>query len=99
MTYAGPRIILDADSHVMELGDFLDPFIAPDQRDRLKRGGAERLEKVFASAVAKTEARRSDATERAKAEERLLVDKGWQAMGAFDPAERSRVLDLLGFRG
>ena len=25
-----------------------------------------------------------------------MRDKGWQAMGAFDPEERSRVLDLLG---
>ena len=25
------------------------------------------------------------------------MDKGWMAMGGFDPAERSRVLDLLGF--
>ena len=33
------------------------------------------------------------------AEERLLRDKGWYAMGAFDPVERSRVLDLLGVDG
>ena len=26
-------------------------------------------------------------------------DKGWNAMGAFDPAERSHVLDLFGFEG
>ena len=30
MTYAGTRTILDADSHVMELADFLDEFIEPD---------------------------------------------------------------------
>jgi uncharacterized protein len=35
----------------------------------------------------------------ARAEERLMQDKGWMAMGGFDPAERSRVLDLLGFDG
>jgi predicted TIM-barrel fold metal-dependent hydrolase len=28
-----------------------------------------------------------------------MRDKGWLAMGAFDPVERSRVLDLLGFGG
>jgi predicted TIM-barrel fold metal-dependent hydrolase len=28
-----------------------------------------------------------------------MTDKGWMAMGGFDPAERSRVLDLLGFDG
>ena len=43
--------------------------------------------------------RREDPAKAAAAEERLLVDKGWQALGAFDPAERSRVLDLFGFDG
>ena len=28
-----------------------------------------------------------------------MQDKGWMAMGGFDPLERSRVLDLLGFHG
>ena len=28
-----------------------------------------------------------------------MHDKGWHAMGAFDPVERSRVLDLLGVEG
>ena len=41
----------------------------------------------------------SFAAARADAEARLLTDKGWQAMGAFDPAERSEVLDLFGFAG
>jgi uncharacterized protein len=98
MTYAGHRTILDADSHVMELGDFLDDFIDPDQRDRLRRAGMEALEPVFERAVARAGARRSEPAEAARAEERLLRDKGWDAMGAFDPGERSRALDLLGFR-
>jgi predicted TIM-barrel fold metal-dependent hydrolase len=49
-------------------------------------------------AVSRAERRRSSADESATAEERLLVDKGWLAMGAFDSQERSRALDLLGFR-
>ena len=40
MTYAGDLAILDADSHVMELGDFLDEFIEPEAKDRLRRRGA-----------------------------------------------------------
>jgi uncharacterized protein len=98
MTYAGHRTILDADSHVMELGDFLDDFIDPGQRDRLKRAGMEALEPVFERALARAGARRSEPAETTRAEERLLRDKGWDAMGAFDPEERSRALDLLGFR-
>ena len=60
MTYAGPRTILDADSHVMELGDFLDEFIEPSQRDRLRREGIEALQGVLDGAVARAEERRAD---------------------------------------
>ncbi|HEV3353292.1 MAG TPA: amidohydrolase family protein [Acidimicrobiales bacterium] len=99
MTYAGQRTILDADSHVMELGDFLDDFIDPSQKDSLRREGIEALQSVLDGAVAKAQDRRSDPATAAEAEERLLLDKGWSAMGAFDREERSRVLDLFGFQG
>jgi predicted TIM-barrel fold metal-dependent hydrolase len=97
MTYAGRRTILDADSHVMELADFLDDFIEVGQRERLRRGGMDALKTVLDNATARAAARRSDHAVAAEAEDRLMVDKGWHAMGAFDPAERVRVLDLLGF--
>jgi predicted TIM-barrel fold metal-dependent hydrolase len=83
----------------MELADFLDGFIDPDYRDRLRRRGMEALAPVLERAVAKADVRRSDQAEAARAEERLLEDKGWNAMGAFDPTERSHVLDLLGVQG
>jgi predicted TIM-barrel fold metal-dependent hydrolase len=98
-TYVGQRKVLDADSHVMELADFLDGFIDPDYRDRLRRRGMEALAPVLEGAVAKANARRSDQAKATRAEERLLEDKGWNAMGAFDPVERSHVLDLLGVQG
>ena len=98
-TYTGSRTILDADSHVMELADFLDAFIEPEQKDRLKRGGMEALKPVLDKAMARVEERRGDASIQAKAEQRLMVDKGWQALGAFDKHERTRVLDLLGIEG
>jgi predicted TIM-barrel fold metal-dependent hydrolase len=98
-TYVGQLKVLDADSHVMELADFLDEFIDPDYRDQLRRRGMDALSPVFESALAKADARRSDEGAAARAEERLLEDKGWNAMGAFDPTERSRVLDLLGVQG
>ena len=97
MTYAGNRTILDADSHVMELADFLDDFIDPAYADRLRRRGMEALRPVLDAAVDRAQARAADPGKATEAEERLLQDKGWQAMGAFDAVERSRVLDLLGF--
>ena len=99
MTYAGPLPILDADSHVMELSDFLDDHIDPDQRDRLRRRAMEGFAPLLEGALAGAAARRSDPAVAGRAEERLLEDKGWLALGAFDPGERSRALDLLGFEG
>src|SRR5258706_6029913 len=99
MTYAGQRTILDADSHVMELPGFLDDFIEPAQRDRLNRDGLRGRTAMLDEAVAKARARSVYPGRAAQARERLLLDKGWHAMGAFDPAERSSVLDLLGFDG
>jgi predicted TIM-barrel fold metal-dependent hydrolase len=99
VTYAADRMILDADSHVMELADFLDEFIDPGERDRLRRGGMGALAPILDKAVAQAAARRSDPDVAAAAERRLMTDKGWTAMGGFDPVERSRVLDLFGFAG
>ena len=97
MTYAEGKAILDADSHVMELGDFLDDFIAPDAKGRLRR--ADSLRPMLEEAQKRAESRGVDPVVAAEAEQRLMLDKGWMAMGGFDPSERSRVLDLLGFEG
>lgn len=99
MTYAGGRPMLDADSHLMELPGFLDEFIDDAMLDRLKGRSMSRLVPMLDKAASDAEKRRIDAGARSKAEERLLLDKGWNAMGAFDPAERSHVVDLFGFDG
>jgi predicted TIM-barrel fold metal-dependent hydrolase len=57
----------------------------------------EALQPVLESAVRRNQERRADPAKAALAEERLLQDKGWSAMGAFDAEERSKVLDLFGF--
>lgn len=99
MSYAGGRPTLDADSHLMELPGFLDPYIEQAMRERLRGASMERLAPVLDAATAAAERRRHDPEARREAEERLLRDKGWSAMGAFDPAERSHVVDLLGVDG
>lgn len=95
-TYVGQREVLDADSHVMELAGFLDEFIDPAYRDRLHRRHFEALSPIVTHAVTKAEERRRDSAKVERAEARLLTAKGWDALGAFDPKERSRVVDLLG---
>jgi predicted TIM-barrel fold metal-dependent hydrolase len=99
LTYSGSLAILDADSHVMELDDFLDGFIDPEAKDRLRRRRVDALRPVLEEAQRQARSRSADPDVAAEAEKRLMLDKGWMAMGGFDPTERSRVLDLLGFEG
>jgi predicted TIM-barrel fold metal-dependent hydrolase len=97
MPYAEGRIYYDADSHLMELGDWLAKYADPDVRNRIRPlhlGGAGALADA---AVRKAEARRGDPEAARALEANVMGPKGWDALGAFDPAERSRALDLLGF--
>ena len=95
MTYAGDRRIVDADSHLMEWPGFLTDNVEARFRDDMPVLGGGR------SGLELGNGERTD-DERARLE--LLGDdlirKGpkWHAaLGAVDPAERSRALDLLGF--
>jgi predicted TIM-barrel fold metal-dependent hydrolase len=97
MSYAQGRTIHDADSHVMETREWLDPFMDEELKSRLRPlYGREpgRIDKLLDQA----KARRNDPAADAKAFENPIAGpKGWIAAGAFDPAERTRVLDLFGF--
>jgi predicted TIM-barrel fold metal-dependent hydrolase len=98
MTYAGTREIFDADSHLMELPGFLDDFVEPAFRGRLRDLEVEALKPVLHKAQVRADARRTDPAVAETAVDRLMEDKGWMAMGAFSSDERAQVLDLLGFR-
>ena len=97
MSYASGRTFNDADSHLMEFGDWLAPYADPDIREKLRPlylGAAGRLAD---DAVAAAAARQGDAEAAKQLEANLMSAKGWSALGAFDRDERSRALDLLGF--
>jgi predicted TIM-barrel fold metal-dependent hydrolase len=97
MPYAEGRTYLDADSHIMELPGWLEAYADPGIRDRIRPlhlGGAGKMADI---AIADAEARKGDADAAARLEGALMTAKGWNGLGAFDPAERSRALDLLGF--
>jgi uncharacterized protein len=97
MPYAEGRVYYDADSHIMELRDWLGAYVEDEMKERigdLRLGGAGRLAE---KAVADAAERSLDEESRTRLEDRLLEAKGWAALGAFDPEERSRALDLLGF--
>jgi len=99
MTYAEGRTVFDADSHVMETREWLDPFLDADLRREFRPlYGTEsgRIDTLLAQA----KARKGDAEAEAKALENPIAGpKAWLAAGAFDPEERKRVLDVCGFSG
>jgi len=103
MTYASDRRIIDVDSHLFELDDFLHSvatteeaayILAMDEQTELPvsleaiERGREHLDRRNADpeAMAKFEAGMFD-----------IARSPWSRLGAFDPADRSHALDVLGF--
>jgi uncharacterized protein len=99
MPYAEGRTYYDADSHLMELSDWLAGYADADVRDEIRPLALGGAGKLAAEAVRAAETRRGDAAAAAALEQNVMGPKGWGALGAFDPTERSRALDLLGFEG
>jgi predicted TIM-barrel fold metal-dependent hydrolase len=99
MTYAGDRIVYDADSHVMETREWLDPFMDEGLKARLRPMYGTNRNRID-DLLDKARARKGDAEAEAKALDNPIAGpKGWLAAGAFDPAERACVLDQFGFSG
>ncbi|MGI9328083.1 MAG: amidohydrolase family protein [Pseudomonadales bacterium] len=100
MSYAGERVVFDADSHLMELPDFLTRNASRAIRQQLPDLGAALTGQFEPEAYA------GQAKHSAEHVEKLLelgdsLTKGpkWHdALGAFNGEERSQALSLLGFR-
>ena len=103
MTYAGARRIIDVDSHVIELDDFLWNAATAAERARLPKMADQTVLPVVDKALARARelfARRQSEPETLAQFEASLTQvhrNGWSRLGAFDPAERSHALDLFGF--
>ncbi len=104
MTYApAGRAIYDADSHIMELPDFLKKFADPELREELPEV-SYRASIVTDEEVALIMARGGGHSPEHVAElvalgDRLIeTSKEIQALGAFDAAERTTAVDMLGFK-
>lgn len=101
MPYAQGRTYLDADSHIMELPDFLTNNAPQSQVELVPRvpveGGA-RSSEGFELAM-KTGAQPADKVEAmvAMGDELISGPKGYFALGAFNKTERTQALDQLGF--
>jgi predicted TIM-barrel fold metal-dependent hydrolase len=89
----------------LEDADFLEKHADPKYREALRinggAGGGELFEKHFAGIMENVRQRLTNPTETAALEQNVIGAKmkGWFAHGAVDGAERSRTLDLLGFKG
>ena len=104
MTYApSHRPFYDADSHIMELPDFLKKYADPKLREDIPEVSYS-ASIVTDEEVAEIMARGGRHSDEHLAELRGLGDrliessKEIQALGAFDGRERSQALDMLGFK-
>ncbi len=99
MTYAGARLIYDADSHLMELPDFLSAHADRVTQEKLANlPGA--LTGQFEPGEHSSSAGHPEDTvsELVALGDNLTRGPKWHgALGAFNGAERSKALDLLGF--
>ena len=103
MTYASAdRVYYDADSHIMELPDFLTKYADPKFRDQIPEVSysASLVTDEEVAVIMNQGGRHSDTY---RAEMRNMGDtliaqvKEIQALGAFDAADRSEAMDMLGF--
>lgn len=100
MTYAGERIIYDADSHLMELPNFLSLHADEKTKKLLPDLGAA-LTGTYDPSQFDGGDRHTEqyANELASLGENLTRGPKWHAaLGAFHGGERGRALDLLGFK-
>ena len=102
MSYAGSLKIHDADSHIMELPDFLTEYLENDLRDRfpeLVMRGSPPCNLSFEEAIARGHRHDPDHVKKmlALGQQILTGARNHDALGAFHPEERCLVLDLLGF--
>ncbi|MBK01414.1 MAG: amidohydrolase family protein [Actinomycetota bacterium] len=102
MAYARERTYLDADSHLMELPDFLTAHADPLVRDRIPQID---FDAAARSSDSWREAARTGAHPPQKVAELVALGddliagpKGYLALGAFNKHERGTALDLLGFQ-
>ena len=103
MSYAQHRKIIDADSHVIELDDFLHAVADEEYKDLIPLMSSQKELPVVEAGLARGrelfEKRQKDPETMAKFEEAILdnTKSGWNRLGAFDSAERSHALDLFGY--
>jgi predicted TIM-barrel fold metal-dependent hydrolase len=98
MSYAEGRCIHDADSHLMELDDCLDPYFDAALLERFHACAGYRTQLQRGLRPGRSHEAHADAAFRAGVDANILLRKNFEAHGAFIAADRPHALDLLGFR-
>src|SRR5262245_42453979 len=100
MPYAEGRLFYDADSHIMELPGWITGYADPKFREKIPPFSlaASGRRKQVDDMIVRGKRRADNPDERADHEAELMTRKSWDAYGAFDAKDRTRALDLLGFR-
>jgi predicted TIM-barrel fold metal-dependent hydrolase len=98
MPYAQNRTYCDADSHIMETVDWVSRHADPDVRKALPEMSLVKSATATFDFIDEAVATQKARAQRGEvASDVVRGPKGWKAYGAFDPAERARALDDLGF--
>ncbi|MEQ9315029.1 MAG: amidohydrolase family protein [Henriciella sp.] len=96
MAYIEGRLVHDADSHLMEMTDCLDPYLETRLLDRYHALPAFQKKLERADYLEKIRDRHDEADFRAEADANIMLRKNYEAKGAFIPEDRPSVVDLLG---
>jgi predicted TIM-barrel fold metal-dependent hydrolase len=98
MTYAAGRLIHDADSHLMELDDCLDPYFDSNMLARFHASTHYRARAArYVKRPGRSRAAHADPVFRAAVDENILLRKNHEAHGSFIREDRSHAMDLFGF--
>lgn len=102
MTYAGDRVLYDADTHIMELPDFLRKFADPEIRDQLPLVdyGRSIVTDEEVAVIMGNGSRHTDEHKQSLIAlgDRMITEvKEIQALGSFDKHDRVIANDMLGF--
>lgn len=97
MSYANGRLIHDADSHLMELDDCLDPYFEAALLQRFHACAGYRTHIGRKERPGRSAAAHAEPAFRAGVDANILLRKNHEAHGSFIAADRPHALDLLGF--
>jgi uncharacterized protein len=97
MPYVQDQIVHDADSHLMELPDCLDPYFEKRLLERYHGLATYRHKQGKPGWTDPVRRQHEDAAFRAGAEGEILLRKNYQALGAFRREDRPAAIDSLGF--